>query len=116
VCGDEAARVEIVADMTQIDLASRAGVSRPTLMRIESGHPRPEMDVVLRIVSALGLAIDAIPEPPAPIDLDALIDSTSSFDARSSSVASVEGGSRRCGARRPPRRHDHRLRRPPASW
>jgi transcriptional regulator with XRE-family HTH domain len=80
--------------MTQIDLASRAGVSRPTLVRIESGHPRPEMDVVLRIVSALGLAIDAIPEPPAPIDLDALIDSTSSFDACSSSGASVEGGSR----------------------
>jgi transcriptional regulator with XRE-family HTH domain len=62
--------------LTQLDLASRAGVSRPTLARIEAGHPRPELDVVLKLATALGFVLDVAEAPPVPVDLDALIERT----------------------------------------
>jgi HTH-type transcriptional regulator / antitoxin HipB len=40
-------------DWTQSDLATRAGVSRGYLVRLEQGHPTAELATVLRVLAAL---------------------------------------------------------------
>jgi transcriptional regulator with XRE-family HTH domain len=44
--------------MTQHTLASRAGVSIPTIRNVESGDPAVSMATFLRILQVLGLAND----------------------------------------------------------
>lgn len=44
--------------MTQADLASRLGVSRDWVVRLEQGHPRLEAQRVLDALSVLGLSLD----------------------------------------------------------
>ncbi|WP_433015763.1 helix-turn-helix transcriptional regulator [Kribbella sp. CA-294648] len=46
--------------LTQADLARQAGVSREWLVRLEHGHPRLEMQLVLDTLSALGLALNVV--------------------------------------------------------
>lgn len=67
--------------LTQGELATRAGVSRPWLSELEGGKATAEIGLVLRVVEALGLRMelrapdiaDAAPERQ-PVDLDALLD------------------------------------------
>lgn len=44
--------------MTQRTLASRAGVSVPTLRKLEQGHAGVSLATVLRVLQVLGLAMD----------------------------------------------------------
>lgn len=70
--------------LSQADVARRARVSRQWIGEIESGKPTAELQLVIRLVDALGLCLslderDAParePEPAAPagVDLDALLD------------------------------------------
>ncbi|MGC1513225.1 MAG: helix-turn-helix transcriptional regulator [Acidimicrobiales bacterium] len=67
--------------LSQADLATRAGVSRPWLSDVEAGKPTAEIGLVLRLVDALGLRLDLTPEnnqnpdePMTSVDLDALLD------------------------------------------
>ncbi|MFS0698944.1 helix-turn-helix domain-containing protein [Cellulomonas sp. 179-A 4D5 NHS] len=49
--------------LTQAALASRAGISRRTLIAIEQGHPAGEIGRVLDVLHALGLDIELAPAP-----------------------------------------------------
>jgi HTH-type transcriptional regulator/antitoxin HipB len=70
--------------LSQADVASRSRVSRQWIGEIESGKPTAELQLVIRLLDALGLDLslnerDAHaqePEPAAPpgVDLDALLD------------------------------------------
>ncbi|WP_405064190.1 helix-turn-helix domain-containing protein [Kribbella sp. NBC_01505] len=54
--------------MTQQDLARRAGVSREWLIRLEQGHPRLELQLVLNTLAAAGLALEISDDDPAVDD------------------------------------------------
>ncbi|MEV6282842.1 helix-turn-helix domain-containing protein [Kribbella sp. NPDC051770] len=43
--------------LTQVDLARRAGVSREWLVRLEQGHARLEVQLVLDTLEAVGLTL-----------------------------------------------------------
>jgi HTH-type transcriptional regulator/antitoxin HipB len=63
-------------DLTQAELAARAGVSRDWLNQIEAGKPTAEVGLFIRLIDALDLRLDLVPrgsEPPL-VDLDALLD------------------------------------------
>lgn len=67
--------------LDQASLARRAGVSRKWVYEFEAGKPRAELSHLLRVLDALGLALDLTSEPEArssasaeAIDLDALIE------------------------------------------
>lgn len=67
--------------LTQADLAARAGVSRKWVYEFEAGKPTAELRLILRVLDALGLALEVAykdgARPPAggnPADLDALIE------------------------------------------
>ncbi|GIE98359.1 helix-turn-helix domain-containing protein [Paractinoplanes rishiriensis] len=63
------------AGLSQTDLAARARVSRRWLSDLESGKATAEVGLVFRVIAALGLFLDARPEPEPEIDLDAYLDS-----------------------------------------
>lgn len=64
--------------LSQEALAERAGVARSSLGLIERGHPRAELDVLLRLLRALDLVMDLTAVQFAPHDdLDAHL---ASFD------------------------------------
>jgi HTH-type transcriptional regulator/antitoxin HipB len=72
-------RIEL--GLSQAELAARAGVSRDWVNYFEAGKPTVELILVLRVLEALGLALDVRPvideqvSPQAgPTDLDALLD------------------------------------------
>ncbi|HEY7933333.1 MAG TPA: helix-turn-helix transcriptional regulator [Solirubrobacteraceae bacterium] len=44
--------------LTQADLAMRAGVSRKWVYEFEAGKPAAELQLILRVMDALGLALD----------------------------------------------------------
>lgn len=71
--------------LSQAELANRAKVSRKWISEVEAGKPTAELQLVIRVLEALGLMLDlAVPgtttaaaerergEPP--IDLDAILD------------------------------------------
>jgi HTH-type transcriptional regulator/antitoxin HipB len=62
---------------TQAELARRAGVSRLWLNEVEQGKPRAQVGLVFQVANALGLVLrlEAAPEPPPGIDLNAIIQS-----------------------------------------
>jgi HTH-type transcriptional regulator/antitoxin HipB len=67
--------------LSQANLASRAGVSRKWVYELEAGKATAEFGLILRILDALGLALDvaatdgASPLPKGSVvDLDALLD------------------------------------------
>jgi HTH-type transcriptional regulator / antitoxin HipB len=50
--------------LDQKSLAAKAGVSRQWIVEVEKGKPRAEIGLLLRTLSALGIALDAgIQEP-----------------------------------------------------
>ena len=55
--GMEIRRLRLAAELTQAELAERAGVSRRWLGQVERGHLRAEADKLMRVVRALGLAV-----------------------------------------------------------
>lgn len=65
--------------LSQAELADRAGVSRKWIYQFEGGKPTAELRLILRVLDALGLALDVTHEErgaagsPAP-DLDTLIE------------------------------------------
>jgi HTH-type transcriptional regulator / antitoxin HipB len=68
--------------LTQLALATRAGVSRDWLNQLEKGKTNVDLSLVLRLIEALGLRLDLISDGDAPsveasdaVDLDAIIDS-----------------------------------------
>jgi HTH-type transcriptional regulator/antitoxin HipB len=82
--GDLAAAVRgrrISLGLSQAEMATRAGVSRPWLSKVEAGRPTAEFGLVLRLLDALGLKLgldegDGDRDNPttASVDLDALLD------------------------------------------
>lgn len=56
------------AGMTQRQLASRAGVSQPTIARIESGEVSPSLERIVELVRASGFDLDI---HVVPLDEDA---------------------------------------------
>jgi y4mF family transcriptional regulator len=67
--------------LTQAELATRAGVSRPWLSEVEAGKLTAEFGKVIRLVDALGLTLELVASEPgvddAPaqsVDLDAILD------------------------------------------
>jgi y4mF family transcriptional regulator len=63
-----------VAGLTQHDLADRAGVSRAWLARVEAGHRRAEIELLIRTLDALGLSLSLGPTPAADADDDPELD------------------------------------------
>jgi transcriptional regulator with XRE-family HTH domain len=62
------------AGFSQTDLAIRAAVSRRWLSDLEAGKATAEVGLVFKAIAALGLYLDARPEPTPEIDLDAYLD------------------------------------------
>jgi y4mF family transcriptional regulator len=66
--------------LSQAELALRAGVSRKWIYQFEAGKPTAELRLILRVLEALGLALDvsyheqAAAGSGAMPDLDTLID------------------------------------------
>jgi HTH-type transcriptional regulator/antitoxin HipB len=67
--------------LTQAELATRAGVSRPWLSEVEAGKPTAEFGKVIRLVDALGLTLELVASGPGmddaaaqSVDLDAILD------------------------------------------
>jgi y4mF family transcriptional regulator len=67
--------------ISQAELAMRAGVSRKWVYEFEAGKPTVELRLILRVLDALGLALDVGPDEHTDaaagrraVDLDALID------------------------------------------
>ncbi len=63
--------------ISQDELARRAGVSRKWIYEFESGKPGAELAFTLRVLDALGLAIELAPTQQAgsaDVDLDEILD------------------------------------------
>ncbi len=57
--------------LSQGEVASRAGVTRQLVSRIEHGHPRAELGGVIAVVRALGAEVLLVDSPaPTASDLD----------------------------------------------
>jgi HTH-type transcriptional regulator/antitoxin HipB len=64
--------------LNQAGLANKIGVSRQWLIDLEHGHPRAELGLVLRVLDALGINLDAdIAQAKAPrpgtVDINAIV-------------------------------------------
>jgi HTH-type transcriptional regulator/antitoxin HipB len=62
----------------QATLADEIGVSRQWLIELEHGHPRAELGLVLRVLDALGINLDAdIAQAKTPrpgtVDINAIV-------------------------------------------
>ncbi|MFB6720396.1 helix-turn-helix domain-containing protein [Kribbella sp. NPDC056345] len=57
--------------LTQQELARRANVSREWLVRLEQGHARLELQLVLNTLAAAGLVLEVSDDDPAVDDLTA---------------------------------------------
>jgi HTH-type transcriptional regulator / antitoxin HipB len=64
--------------LDQAGLAKKIGVSRQWLIELEHGHPRAELGLVLRVIDALGINLDAdiaqakVPRP-STVDINAIV-------------------------------------------
>ena len=71
----EVLRVNVIvgrarARLSQEELADRAGISRPTLSRVERAAGDVGLDVIERIASALGVAVAELLVPPSEARVD----------------------------------------------
>jgi putative transcriptional regulator len=56
-------------EMTQEALARAVGVTRQTIVALETGRYAPSLELAMRLASVFGLGVDALffwNEPPAP--------------------------------------------------
>lgn len=64
--------------LSQDELAARAGVSRKWVVEFEAGKASAEFALVIRVLDALGLALELVsadtPRARAPTDLDDILD------------------------------------------
>jgi HTH-type transcriptional regulator / antitoxin HipB len=65
--------------LSQAELATRAGVSRKWIYQFEAGKPTAELQLILRVLDALGLVLDVTYDEQTGAgrstrDLDALIE------------------------------------------
>lgn len=51
-------------EMTQADLAERAGVTRQTIIAIEQGRYSPSLEVAFKIAQAFGVPLERVFEYP----------------------------------------------------
>ncbi|MDX6198269.1 MAG: hypothetical protein QOJ79_1420 [Actinomycetota bacterium] len=51
------------ADLTQRELAERAGTTQSAIARLESGRTNPSFDLVLRLIKAAGFRLDVFLDP-----------------------------------------------------
>ena len=64
--------------LDQATFAKQIGVSRQWLIEVEHGHPRAELGLVLRVIDALGIHLDAdiaqakVPSP-GTVDINAIV-------------------------------------------
>ncbi len=64
--------------LDQAALAKEIGVSRQWVIDVEHGHPRAELGLVLRVIDALGINLDAdiaqakVPRP-GTVDINAIV-------------------------------------------
>lgn len=56
--GDRLRRLRKARNMTAVEMAQRAGISRTTLYAVEAGDPGPSMGTYLRVMGELGVASD----------------------------------------------------------
>lgn len=70
--GQQLQRRRLELNLTQEDLAGRAGVSRRWLIELEKGHYNAQLWKVLAVAEALGLDLITAPRPelPGPDELD----------------------------------------------
>ena len=52
--------------LTQSELAEQCGVSRYLIGRIERGHPKAEIGLILKVADLLDLRVDISPRPTYP--------------------------------------------------
>jgi putative transcriptional regulator len=71
--GDRLSRLRLQRNLTQAQLAREAGVSKRTLIRLESGESS-QVTNLIRVVRSLGLLgnLDAFVPPPLPSPLEQL--------------------------------------------
>ena len=50
--------MRIAKDLTQAELAERAGVRQPSMARVESGKHQPTLDLLRRVAGAVGYRLD----------------------------------------------------------
>jgi transcriptional regulator with XRE-family HTH domain len=55
------ARARVEAGLSQLELARRAGTSRPTLSAYEHGRKAPTADTLERLLAAAGFRLEAVP-------------------------------------------------------
>lgn len=56
------------AGLTQQELARRAGMSQPSLARIEAGRVTPRLDTATRLVRECGMTLEPIPSAGQGVD------------------------------------------------
>jgi transcriptional regulator with XRE-family HTH domain len=56
--GERLKRARQSRGLSSVDVARQVGISRTTLMAVESGEPSPTMGTYLRVMSVLGMAAD----------------------------------------------------------
>ena len=59
------------AGLTQVDLAERSGVPKPSIANLEQGRRKPALETAQKLATALGVSCEAFNEPaesdePAP--------------------------------------------------
>lgn len=90
-------RCRLAADLTQHQLAVRAGTTKTAISRLEGGHVSPTFETVERLLLCLGyrLEVGAVPVPsgsdPAQIDAVAGLDPTERLDHALASQSSLGG-------------------------
>ena len=70
--GERLARARLERNLTQVQLAEQAGISKPTVQRLESGNVATQLSSFLRVCRVLDLLerLDAlVPQPvPSPVE------------------------------------------------
>lgn len=89
--GPRLRRVRLAKDTTLVDLASRTGISKSTLSRLESGQRKPSLELLLPIVAALAVPLEQIVSPPRIGD-PRVAPKTSRADGRILTRLSARGG------------------------
>lgn len=61
-------RLRAALDLSQEDVARRAGMRQPAVSKIERGDSNPRLDTLSRLARALGVEVDALFLDPAAVE------------------------------------------------
>jgi y4mF family transcriptional regulator len=85
--------------LDQATFAKRIGVSRYWIIRIEKGHPRAELGLVLRALDQLNIRLDAknggTKHHPGAVDIDAIVANAKKIPPRAVAIAPKRKARRR---------------------